>query len=55
MKIVGTVAVRLTITVALAALLATLVPPFSDRRDYAAAVSTYANRPTLENGVVVAH
>ncbi|SRR6266849_3600753 len=55
MKIVSHVTIRLAITLALAALIATLVPPFIDRRDYAAAVSTYANNPTLENGVVLEH
>jgi hypothetical protein len=54
MKIVGHVPIRLAITLAFAALIATLIPPFLDRREYAAAVSTYAHNPTLENGVVLA-
>ena len=54
MKIVGHVPIRLAITLALAALIASLTPPFIDRREYAAAVSTYAYNPTLENGVVLA-
>ncbi len=55
MKIVGHAPVRLAITLALAALIASLVPPFIDRRDLAAAVNTYVNNPTLQNGVVLAH
>src|SRR5207245_7400150 len=46
--------VRLAITLALAALITSLVPPFIDRRDYAAAVNTYVKNPTLQNGVVLA-
>src|SRR5207248_4149187 len=44
--------VRLAIT--LAALITSLVPPFIDRRDYAAAVNTYVKNPTLQNRVVLA-
>ena len=54
MKIVGHATVRLAITLALAAFIAFLVPPFIDRREYAAAVSTYVNNPTPENGAVLA-
>jgi hypothetical protein len=54
MKIVGT-PVRLATTLALAALTVSLVPPFIDRRDYAAAVNTFVKNPTLQNGVVLAH
>jgi hypothetical protein len=55
MKIVGHATVRIAITLALAAFIAFLVPPFIDRREYAAAVSAYVNNPTPENGVVLAH
>jgi hypothetical protein len=55
MKIVGHATVRLAITVALAAFIACIVPPFSDGREYAAAVSTYVNNPTPENGALLAH
>jgi len=55
MKIVAPIQIRLVITLALAALIASLIPPLIDRRDYAAAVSRYASNPTLENGVVLAH
>jgi|GEM_PF-6333660 len=55
MKIVGHAAVRLAITLALAALIASLVPPLIDRRDYTAAVNTYVGNPTLQNGVALAH
>jgi hypothetical protein len=55
MKIVGHATVRLAITLALAAFIAFLVPPFIDRREYAAAVSKYVNNPTPENGAVLAH
>lgn len=55
MKIVGHVFVRLAITLALVVLIASLIPNFIDRRDYATAVSTYAKNPTLENGVALAH
>jgi DTW domain-containing protein YfiP len=54
MTIVGHAPVRLAITVALAALIASLVPPFIDRRDYTAAVNAYVRNPTLQNGVVLA-
>ena len=55
MKIVGHTSVRLAITLALAVFIAFLVPPFIDRREYTAAVSTYVNNPTPENGAVLAH
>jgi hypothetical protein len=55
MKIVGHATVRLAITLALAAFITFLVPPFIDRREYAPAVSTYVNNPTPENGAVLAH
>lgn len=55
MKIVFHAPLRLAITLALAALIASLVPPFIDRRDLAAAVNSYAKNPTLQNGVVLAH
>jgi hypothetical protein len=55
MKIVGYVTVRLAITLALAVFFAFLVPPFIDRGEYAAAVSTYVNNPTPKNGAVLAH
>jgi hypothetical protein len=54
MKVVGHVPIRLAVTLALAALIASLIPPFIDRREYTAAVVTYANNPTLKNGVVLA-
>jgi hypothetical protein len=55
MKTVDHAPLRLAITLALAALVASLVPPFIDRRDLAAAVNTYVRNPTLQNGVVLAH
>ncbi len=55
MKIVGHATVRLAITLALAVLIASLVPPFIDRRDYAAAVDTFVKNPTVHNGVVLVH
>jgi hypothetical protein len=55
MKTVGHVPVRLAITLALATFIACVVPPFLGRREYAAAVSTYVNHPTPENGAVLAH
>lgn len=55
MKIVGHATVRLAIIVALAVLIASFVPPFIDRRDYAAAVDTFVKNPTLQNGVELAH
>ena len=54
MNIRGHALVRLAMTLALAALIVSLVPPFIDRRDYAAAVNTFVKNPTLQNGVVVA-
>jgi hypothetical protein len=41
-------------TLALAVLIVSLVPPFIDRRDYAAAVDAFVKNPTLQNGVVLA-
>ena len=54
MKIVGHAPVRLAMILAVSAPIAALVPPFIDRRDYAAAVDTYVKNPTLQNGVVLA-
>jgi hypothetical protein len=45
--------VRLGITLAIAAILASLVPTFVDRRAYVAAVDNYVKNPTLENGVAL--
>jgi hypothetical protein len=55
MKTLRHAPVRLAITLALAAIIASLVPPFIDRRDLAAAVNTYIKNPTLQNGVALAH
>jgi hypothetical protein len=55
MKNVGRLFVRLGITFALAGLIASLVPTFVDRRDYAEAVDAYQKSPTRENRAVLAH
>jgi hypothetical protein len=50
MKIVAHVPTRLAITLALAAVIASLIPPLIDRREYAATVSRYANNSTECDG-----
>jgi len=55
MKSVGRVFVRLGITLALAALIASLVPTFVDRRTYEGAVDAYETNPIPENRVALAH
>jgi len=55
MKNVGRVFVRLGITLALAALIASLCPIFVDRRDFAEAVDAYEKNPTPQNRVALAH
>jgi hypothetical protein len=55
MKNVGRAFVRLGITLALAALIASLCPTFVDRRNYAEAVDAYEKNPTPENRVALAY
>jgi hypothetical protein len=54
MKSVGRVCARLDITLAIAALTASLVPTFVDRRGYIDAVGAYEKNPTPENGIALA-